>query len=146
MIKNEKPSPKHKRKELILKTLHENLYNSTAQILLKIYESPYFLVKLICVSIVISSAGFCSYAIISNISSYLAYEVNTMTRRITNHEVAMFPVISICNKNIFNSEFSLKFLKQVLNENGDYLNDVFNETLMRNKTFTEREKSVYDLK
>ena len=141
----EKPDSKKKKREQMLKILRDNLFNSTAQILLKIYESPIKLVKLICFIILIASTGFCSFEILNCVNAYLNYEVNTRTSRILEISES-FPVISICNKNFFTSDFSFDFIKQVISQNSDYLEDVFNETLMQSKTFIEKEKIIYNIK
>jgi len=133
------------RKELILKILRENLYNSTGQILLKIYESPIIAVKFFWLICIIILSAICSYQVVMSITGYLSFDVTTITRRVVDLP-ELFPKITLCNKNIFTTDFSFQFLKQVINDHNDFLDDIFNETLMSSKNQYEKYKSVNDLK
>jgi hypothetical protein len=142
-IQNVTASPR--RKELILKILRENLYNSTGQILLKVYESPIIIVKLFWLICIIIFTAICSYQVVMSIAGYLNFDVTTIRRRVVDLP-ELFPKITLCNKNIFTTDFSFQFLKQVINDHNDFLDDIFNETLMNSKNQNEKYKSVYDLK
>ena len=141
----EKPTlKKSSRKESILKILHDTLYNSAAQVLLKIYESPSKINKLFWFVSITGLTSYCCYEILMCITAFLAFEVSTTTRHISEIPIT-FPTVTICNRNMFTTEYAFDFLKQVIEEN-DYSVNIFNRTLMQSKNFTEREKDIYNLK
>ena len=70
------------RHDLLYKLLNETLYNSTAQIILKIFKTEYILLKIMLAISVVGSIALCSYLIIQSIFNYLSYEVNTKIRKV----------------------------------------------------------------
>jgi hypothetical protein len=108
--------------------IKETLYNSTAQSIIKIIETPSIPLKVFLLACVIVSSGLCSYLIIELIMSYLSYGVSTTSR--TLYETpALFPKITICNANPFTTKYAIEFLKKFNKELYPYI-DIFNEEQM----------------
>jgi hypothetical protein len=105
--------------------IKEALYNSTAQSIIKIIETPSLALKVFLLCRVILSSGLCSYLVIQLIISYLSYGVSTASR--TLYETpALFPKITICNANPFTTQYAFNFLKQINNQLYPLI-DIFNE-------------------
>ena len=114
-----------KRIKILIK---ETLYNSLAQAIIKIIETPIFTLKMFLFLCVILSSGVCSYLIIELIVTFFSYDVTTKSR--TFYETpALFPKITICNINPFTTKHAVEFLKQV---NKDLIPkiDIFNDEQM----------------
>jgi hypothetical protein len=113
-------------KSLKLKSLiKEALYNSTAQAIIKISETPILTLKVFLLICVISSSGLCAYLINQLIMSYLSFGVSTTSRNLYETP-ALFPKITICNLNPFTTQYSMEFLRKVnkeVNPNIDMFND-----------------------
>jgi len=95
--------------------LKEILYNSLSQAFIRAIQTPHLVVKAFLVFFIILSSTLAAYYIIGTIISYLNYEVITTSRTIYE-TAALFPKITICNRNKFQSQFALDFLKQVNKE------------------------------
>ena len=90
--------------------IKEVLYNSVAQAVIKIFQTPYKVLKIYLFACVIASSGIASYLVVESIFAYLKYEVISSTSTISE-TFSLFPKITICNQNFFTSEFGLEFLK-----------------------------------
>ena len=113
--------------------IKETLYNSMAQAIIKILETPNFLLKVFLLACVILSTSLCSWLIVKLILDYLSYDVTTKLRALNDTPV-LFPKITICNLNPFTSEFALGFLKQINRDSYPYF-DIFDETQMNQLDF-----------
>ena len=113
--------------------IKETLYNSTAQAIIKIIETPYFLLKSFLLACVILSTSLCSWLIVKLILDYLSYDVTTKLRALNDTPV-LFPKITICNLNPFTTENALGFLKQINRDSYPYF-DIFDETQMNQLDF-----------
>ena len=100
---------------LIKQTLKEVLYNSLAQAILKIFQTPHILLKVFLVVFVIVANGLCAYLILQAVLNFLSFEVITTTRTIFETP-SLFPKVTICNVNPFATEYALGVLKEVNNE------------------------------
>ena len=120
-----------------MKTLiKETLYNSTAQAIIKIIETPHYILKAFLFLCVIVMSFSCSYLIIVLIVQYLSFDVSTTSR--TLYETpATFPKITICNTNQFTTEYAIEFLKNVT-KNSRIDIDIFNETQMSQLNFGKK--------
>ena len=98
------------RHDLFYKLLNETLYNSTAQIILKIFKTEYILLKIMLAISVVGSIALCSYLIIQSILNYLSYEVNTKIRKV-EETPTLFPQVTICSRNAFATYDGFEFLK-----------------------------------
>ena len=102
-------------KELINQLVKEVLYNSLAQAIIKIVQTPHVTLKLaltICVTLTSSAA---SYLIMKSVLSYFAYEVTTLTRTVYETQTP-FPKVTICNANPYTNKYALEFLKEINRE------------------------------
>jgi hypothetical protein len=96
-------------------SIKDILYNSLAQAFIRVFLTSHLTVKTFLIFVIISTSSLASYFIIESILSYLNYEVVT-TSRIIYETPALFPKITICNRNRFQTRFALDFLKQVNRE------------------------------
>ena len=122
--------PNNEQNESIKSLVDTVLYNSLAQAIVKIVKSPHILIKLYLFIFVISACGFAAYMVINAILTYLSYGVITTSR--TVFEIpAPFPAITICNANMFTTEYALEFLKRVNAEQSPEIN-VFDDGQIKN--------------
>jgi hypothetical protein len=137
---NSNPKGSLKRIKILIK---ETLYNSTAQAIIKLLETPIFTLKIFLFLCVILSSGLCSYLIIQLIISYLSYGVSTTSR--TLYETpALFPKITICNLNPFTTRYAVEFIKQINKEVFPTI-DIYNEEQMSKLDLTIKYNLIADL-
>ena len=99
----------------IKKLIKETLYNSLAQAIIKMLETPVFALKVFLFLCVILSSGLCSFMIKELIVNFFSFGVSTTSR--TLYETpALFPKVTICNTNPFTTQYALEFLKQINRE------------------------------
>jgi hypothetical protein len=67
------PIMAHKKNVKIKNLIKETLYNSFAQAIIKIIETPYYILKIFLFIFVIASSGICSFLIIELILNYYMY-------------------------------------------------------------------------
>ena len=90
--------------------LKEVLYNSFAQALNKIFTTKHLILKFFLLFFVLTSSAIASFMVIHLIMEYFSYGVVTNTR--TVFEIpTKFPQITICNYNMFTTEYALDFLR-----------------------------------
>jgi len=113
--------------------IKETLYNSAAQAIVKIYESPFFTVKTFLLASVLVSSGLCSFLILELIVSYLSYGVVTVSR--TLYETpALLPKVTICNVNPFTTQYALEFIRKINKELSPNIS-IFDEEAMSRLRF-----------
>ena len=80
-----------------------------------------------------------------SIMIYLSFEVKTTSR--TKFETSsLFPQITICNRNIFQTEFAIEFLRNVTKERLPRLHvDAFDLEQVRQNLSLEQRKFLYKL-
>jgi hypothetical protein len=116
---------KNKNTSILKNQLEECILSSSTHGLSNIYQSKSRLNQLLWILMVILSSCVCIYFIIISLTDYFSYSVTTETRILNEHH-SLFPVVTICNKNIFTSDESVEYLKQLIREKN--LIDFFNET------------------
>ena len=131
-------------KKQVTTLIKQTLYNSTAQAIIKLIETPHFSLKFFLFICVIISSGLCSFLIIQLIFNYLSYYVLTISR-ILYETPALFPKITVCNVNPFTTQYAVEFLKQI---NKDlYPNiDIFNESQMIKLNFSLKNELINGIK
>ena len=67
-------------------------------------------IKIIWVIVLMISAGFCMFIVVSNCLNYLNFETKTIIQEI-NEPVSQFPTIVLCNRNTFTTHYSYNYLK-----------------------------------
>jgi hypothetical protein len=92
--------------------MKEILYNSLAQAIAKLFQKSHFSLKFILLLFILSSISFSSYMVVATILDYYLYEVIT-TSRVVYEMPALFPKVTICNQNMFTTEYAYKFAKSV---------------------------------
>jgi hypothetical protein len=127
--------------------IKETLYNSAAQAIIKIIETPYYTLKTFLFMCVIASSGFCSYLIIELILNYYSYGVSTTSR--TLYETpATFPKVTICNTNPFTTQYAVEYLKKINQEFNSVYNvsiDIFDEVQMSYLDFETKHLIFYSI-
>ena len=116
--------------------LKDILYNSTAQAIFKITQTPHLTVKLFLLVCVVGSSGASSYFVIKSVLNYFSYEVNTITRKLFETTVK-FPKVTICNYNQFTTVHALEFLKGI-NYNISPNISIFDENQLKKLTRQEK--------
>ena len=97
---------------LIQSLIKTVLNNSLAQAIIRIAYTPRVLVKVYLSVFVIVSSGMAAYMVINAILMYFSYDVITTSRNVFEIPT-LFPAITICNANMFTTEYALGFLKEV---------------------------------
>ena len=101
--------------ELKVSLVKEIMYNSLAQAIIKIVQTPHVTLKLVLTICVALTSSTASYLIIKSVLSYFAYEVTSVTR-IISETPAPFPKVTICNSNAFTTEYAVEFLNEINSE------------------------------
>jgi hypothetical protein len=124
-------------KKEILKLLTLKLESSSFILLPNIQKSKYVLSSLVWLILSLVSFGWCAWFMSRSIIDYFSYDVISKTE--FKYETSLlFPVITICNLNQFNTEYSREFLSKVFNSsypNMDYelyANDYVNQITTQN--------------
>ena len=78
------------------------------------------------------SFSLSAYMIIHSTLDYLKFEVTTSTRHYSEYPLA-FPDISICNTDLFITNYSIRYLANFLRNNKDR----FNDSKLENQTYTD---------
>jgi hypothetical protein len=129
------------RREQIKALVKDVLYNSFAQSLIKIAITPILTLKVFLSIFVLVSSGIASFLVIGSIVSYLSYEVSTTSRTIYENPT-LFPKVTFCNVNWFNTEFAYNLTQRNLtyseislfsNEEKQKLDHDLNDTLIECK-------------
>ena len=87
--------------------IKENLYNSTAQAIVKLYVTRYAVLRVFLLIIVTCSTTMAAYMVINSILIYCQYKVVTKSRTI--HEMpTLFPKVTFCNLNKYTTEYGFQ--------------------------------------
>jgi hypothetical protein len=84
--------------------LKENLYNSLAQAIIKIIQTPHIILKIFLCIFSLASTSLASYLVIQSIVTYFMYEASTTSRTIYENPTP-FPKVTFCNVNSFTTEY-----------------------------------------
>ena len=103
-------SPKNKVKDLI-----KHLRNEAIKLFLKIFQVKHKWLKFYLIILLLIVLTISCYMLTNLILSYLAFEVLTTARTLTEIK-SIFPKVSICNVNPFQTEYALELLKQTNKE------------------------------
>ena len=96
------------KREQINNLIKEVLYNSLAQSIIKIVQTPNLLLKIYLFTFVVISSGLTCYLIIQSINNYLSFQVIT-TYRTFYETAALFPQVTFCNLNKYTTKFAFDF-------------------------------------
>lgn len=106
-----------KQNEHIKALVKDSLYNSISQACIKIVHTPYRLVQLYLITLILVVASTCAYLVIASILTYLSFDVTTTTRHYYETPT-LFPKVTICSANIFTTRESLEFLHEINRKHG----------------------------
>ena len=98
------------KKEQIKLLIKEVLYNSLAQAIIKIFQTPHITLKLFLATFVLVSTGLASFLVIQSFLEYFSFGVSTMSRTI-NENPTLFPKVTICNFNPFTTEYAFNMIQ-----------------------------------
>ena len=123
-------SNKHKIKKLLI----DFIISSTIHGLPNIFKSKTLFLKIMWTFFILVSLSYCSFSIIKSINSYYSWEY------VTNIDVIQevpteFPAITICNLNIYESEFAQQLLKQIFSNLGNISNDSYYHSVTTKYSF-----------
>ena len=90
----------------------EILYNSLAQAIIRLAQTPFKLVKIFLALSVVLSSGLAIIYIYGSFEAFFMYEVTTTSRQILETPT-LFPKITICNRNRFQTRKALDFLVEI---------------------------------
>ena len=113
----------HLKTEKINLLIKEILYNSLAQALCKIYQTHYHTIKIFWCICLTGTVLCCIYFTMVNFVYYFYFEVSSKFR-IINEVPALFPKVTICNKNHFTTKFAFDNYDNFVAKNVE-----FNDTL-----------------
>ncbi len=115
---------KKNRKRFIENVFKENLTNFLDQATLKIYYTPFKVIKVFMTICVLGSSGLALLLVIKSVMNFFNYEVSTTSR--TLYETStLFHKITFCNANRYTTEYAYNFL----GENYEHYYDLKNLTL-----------------
>ena len=89
----------------------ETLEGSSIHAIPNIIRNEHYLIKIVWFICFLISSGWCAYFIHESIADYLNYDVVVTKIDIKYETKWKFPIISICNLNLFNSEYSNQYFK-----------------------------------
>ena len=90
--------------------LKEVLYNSLAQAMIKIIQTPHLAIKLFLIVCVVSSSSLASYLVIESIMQYFTYGVTTTSRTIFETPT-LFPKVTLCNYNRLGTKYAYDLMR-----------------------------------
>ncbi len=124
--------------DLIIKLVKETLYNSTAQSILKIIETPHWPLKGLLLIYLVIAGVISSYLAVQSVLAYLSWQVFT-TNTYVFETPSHFPKVTICNRSPFTTKYALEFLKELNREiQPDF--DLFDNQSRNNKTYAYLQK------
>jgi hypothetical protein len=94
-----------------------------AQAIIKIIYSHNIFLKIFLIIFVVNSSALALYLVINVITNYFNYGIVTTTRTL-NEIPSKFPQITICNYNMFTTEYALEFLRNMSESMKKTKNDV----------------------
>jgi len=113
-----------------IKDMFKHLRNESIKIVLKSLQIKHGWLKFYLILILILLLGITSYMLVYLFLGYFAFEVNTKTTTYTEAE-SVFPKITLCNNNMFQTEYALNLLKQI-DKNVNKGNNFFDDSNAKN--------------
>ena len=90
-------------------SLKELVLNSTSHGIPQSIRTRHTSIRVMWLVLFVISTGFCSFLIVQSVLQYFEFEVITKIR-VINEVESEFPRITICNGDIFNTEYGLEVL------------------------------------
>ena len=95
----------------------ETMKESTIHGLSNTFRAKHKVSKIMWILLFLTSFSFCIFFMTQSASQYFEFNVITTIREINEDEL-LFPVVTICNKNLYSTPESLKFLKNIGEKSG----------------------------
>ena len=112
--------------------VHDSACESTTHGIPHIFKRQNIFIKTFWILCTLASIGVCAWLVTKSVTDYLNYE--TVTKAQVIDEVpTLFPVVSICNKNPFTTDYSFNYIDEFFNDNNltdteDNLADSYTDT------------------
>ena len=116
--------------------LDENLKNEMFKGLLTLLYTPHLVNKLFWAINLLVSYALISYLTFMAIHTYLEYGVHT-TERTVFETPAVFPKVTVCNTNPFQTEYAVDFLREINDQVAPHT-DMFNRTQLNAMNYTQK--------
>lgn len=123
-----------------------NCTNEFATAIIKLFRSHLILMRIVLIFFLLFVVGFSSFLTIQSFLNYFSYEVVT-THRIVKEIPVVFPQITICNTNMFSSEYAVEFLKEI-NKRYYPEKNMFDKNQMNALSYNERDEflsNIFDM-
>ena len=123
-----------------------NCTNEFAGRIIKLFRTPLIVMRIVLIVFLLFVIGFSSFLTIQSFVNYFNYEVVT-THRIVKEIPVVFPQITICNTNMFSSEYAVEFLKDI-NKRYYPKIDMFDKNQMNALSYKERDNllsNIFDM-
>ena len=114
-LKRLNPKQPLKKSLMINNAIKETFMKSTCHGFPNILNTKNLFLRVSWVLIIITFMGLCAYLIIEDFFKFFSFNVNTHTRKFFEMPTK-FPIITICNKNMFNSKAAFDFATKTLSE------------------------------
>jgi hypothetical protein len=124
--------------------LTRNLNNELAQATMRLFKTKFNSIKCVLALFLAVCISLSAYLTIQTCMSYFSYEVITTSRTVFEFPMT-FPKVTLCNLNLFTSEYAVEFLRKI-NKNLMPNLDVFDENQMRNLSYDEKLKLVSSIR
>ena len=116
--------------------IKDTLYNSLAQSIIKLIQTPHKILEIFIVLSLICTGSLSIYMIIDTLTLFFNREVYTTIRTI-NEQSSPFPKITLCNYNQFTSKYSVEFIRSI-NAQVNSSVDIFDSKSMKNLSVDEK--------
>ena len=111
-----------KGEKLNLNFIKEVLYNSLAQAIVKIVQTPHLFIKILLLMFVSTAIASASYMVLESIMSYFSFHVITISRTIFETPT-FFPKVTVCTINKYASLYGYNFTTLALANENDLTSD-----------------------
>ena len=96
--------------------VHDTACESTTHGIPHIFKRENIVIKIFWIICTLASTGVCAWLVTKTVTDYLTYETVTKAQ-IIDEVPTLFPVVSICNKNPFTTNFAFNYVDKFFNDN-----------------------------
>ena len=94
----------------VIDLIKETIGNETAQATIKIIKTPHKVIKLFWIVCLFAACSLAAFFVIQSLITFVTYKVQTNVRTIFETS-SLFPKITYCNKNPFNTKYAFDTLE-----------------------------------
>jgi hypothetical protein len=95
--------------------VHDTACESTSHGIPHIFKRENLIIKTFWILCTLAATGVCAWLVTKSVTDYLNYETVTVAQ-VIDEVPTLFPVVSICNKNPFTTNFSFQYVDQFFND------------------------------